>query len=124
MRFFRSHQSAALLALLVSLVAILQVSTSFALGPDSTYDASSSVTIFRTATLLAILFYGLSFLTRWLVIPGMLMALYGALAMITFLLGPGGESALFVGVAILGLLFALWKGIAILRRPRQPASSP
>jgi len=115
----RSPQVAALIALGVSLVAIVLVPKVLYLGPDSTYDATSSLTIFRNATILTIVFFGLSFLTRWLVIPGMLTALFGSLAIATYLLGPGRESALPLGIAILGLLFAVWQGISILRRPRK-----
>lgn len=117
-RGLRSPQVAALIALAISLIAILLVPTSFSLGPGTTYTADSSITVFRNATIVTMVFYGLSFLSRWLVLPGMLTAVFGSLAMATYLLGPGRSSALQLGIAIVGLVVAFGMGFSILRRRR------
>jgi hypothetical protein len=113
----------AVAALLVALLALLQVQTLFSVGPGSTYDASSSVTIFRSAAIITIAFFGLTFLTRWFAIPGMVTSLFGLLATGTYLLGPGSSAGTLTSatllIACLGFGVALVTGVMILRSPRR-----
>jgi hypothetical protein len=132
----KRKQIKALVALAISLVAILLAPVVFGWGSGSTshgfmrtvsssYDASGSMSTFRGVIIITLVFYSLSFLTRWLVIPGLLTSLFGVLAIGTYMLAVvhnGGFGVILAPlVAFVGLIYTFFSGFGILRKPKPAA---